>query len=89
MSVVFCEGGQPGGLPGVIEGTDGGWQWDSDVVGEEGSKCHGLKGSVSERGVVVMEGALRRRPPSAPRRLAMRAARGESWMVVRVVYKEI
>ena len=32
--------------------------------------------------MVVMEGALRPRPPSAPGRLAMRAARGESWMVV-------
>jgi hypothetical protein len=32
-------------LPGVIKGTDGGREWDSDVVGEEGSQCDGLKGS--------------------------------------------
>jgi hypothetical protein len=43
ISIVFCEGGQPGGLPGVIEGTDGGWEWDSDIVSAEGSKCDGLK----------------------------------------------
>lgn len=45
IGIVFCEGGEPGGLPGVIEGTDRGWEWNSDVVGEEGSKCDGLKSS--------------------------------------------
>jgi hypothetical protein len=37
---------------------------------------------IRERGVAVMEWALRPRPPSAPGRLAMRAAIGEPWMVV-------
>jgi hypothetical protein len=32
-------------LPGVIKGTNGGWEWDSDVVSEEGSKCDGLESS--------------------------------------------
>jgi hypothetical protein len=45
IGIVFCEGGKPGGLPGVIEGTDRGREWDSDVVGKESTKCNGLKGS--------------------------------------------
>jgi hypothetical protein len=45
ISIVFCESRKPQGLPGVIEGIDGGREWDSGVVSEESSKGNSLKGS--------------------------------------------